>query len=337
MIYLKNDYSMGAHPKVMEALVKTNLENTDGYCIDPYCDQAAQVIKDLFDWQDMDVHFTMAGTQTNLTAIAAFLRPHQAVIAADTGHICVHETGAIEATGHKIIHVPTQDGKLFPEAIDKVMKQHEDEHWVQPKMIYISNLTETGYFYTKHELMELRKVCDKYDLWIYMDGARLPMAVSHPENDLDLEDIPKICDAFYLGGTKCGILFGEALCLVNPALRQDTRFLMKQRGAILAKGRLLGVQFLAILEDNLYFDLGKKANLLADRLAKEIAKKGYGFAQEPCSNLVFPIFPQDLVDELEKKVMFEYWEHYDDGRSSIRLVTSWSTTDQDVDDFLKLI
>lgn len=337
MIYLINDYSTGAHPQVMKALNETNMENTDGYCIDRFCEGAADELRRIFDCEDMDVHFTMAGTQTNLAAIASFLRPHQAVIAADTGHICVHETGAIEATGHKIIHVPTEDGKLFPKAIEKVMAQHEDEHWVQPKMIYISNLTETGYFYTRAELQALRDVCDKYNLYLYMDGARLPMAITHTENDLKLEDIPKLCDAFYVGGTKCGILFGEALCLVNPALREDTRHLMKQRGAILAKGRLLGVQFLAIMKDNLYFELGRKANELAARLADEIAKKGYSFAQEPCSNLIFPIFPQTLVDELEKKVLFEYWERYDDGTSSIRLVTSWSTTDEEIDEFLKLI
>lgn len=337
MIYLKNDYSAGAHPQVMEALNETNMENTDGYCIDRFCDEATDELKKIFEWEDMDVHFTMAGTQTNLAAIAAFLRPHQAVISADTGHICVHEAGAIEATGHKIIHIPTEDGKLRPEAIDKVMAQHEDEHWVQPKLIYISNLTETGYFYTRGELMALREVSDKYGLYIYLDGARLPMAIAHPDNDLKLEDIPRLCDAFYVGGTKCGILFGEALCVVNPALREDTRHLMKQRGAILAKGRLLGVQFLAILKDNLYFDLGRKANDLAKKLAVEIEKKGYSFAQEPCSNILLPIFPQELVDRLEEKVMFEYWERYDNGTSSIRLVTSWSSTDEEIDEFLKLI
>lgn len=337
MIYLKNDYSMGAHQSIIDALVSTNFENADGYCIDRFCDEAADDIKRLVNFQDLSVHFLMAGTQTNLTAIAAFLRPHHAVISASTGHICVHEAGAIEATGHKIIHVPSPDGKLRPKDIEDIIKVHEDEHWVKPKLVYISNLTETGYFYTKAELTLLRKKCDEHGLWIYLDGARLPMALTHEDNDLSMEDLPLLCDAFYLGGTKCGILFGEALCIVNPALKEDTRHLLKQRGAILAKGRLLGVQFSAILKDNLYFELGRNANVLAKLLADGIREKGYSFAQEPCSNLIFPIFDQKLVDELEKKVMFEYWDRYNDGTASIRLVTSWSTTQEDVDNFLKLI
>ena len=268
MIYLKNDYSMGAHPQVMDALVKTNLENTDGYGSDHHCDEAKALIRRLTGSSDMHVHFLMGGTQTNLAAIASFLRPHQAVISADTGHICVHEVGAVEATGHKVIHIPTDDGKLRPEHIEETLEIHEDFHWVQPKLIYISNLTETGIFYTKKELTNLRKTCDKHGLYIYMDGARLPMALTLPDNDLTMKDLPRFCDAFYIGGTKCGLLFGEALCIVNDDLKEDTDYLMKQRGGVMAKGRLLGVQFKAVFEDNLYFALGENCNRLSAKLAQ---------------------------------------------------------------------
>ena len=337
MIFLKNDYSCGAHPSVLKALNDTNMENTDGYCIDPYCEKAADTIRKLFETENMDVHFLMAGTQTNLAALASFLRPHHAVIAPETGHICVHEAGAIEATGHKVIHCKTSDGKLRPGDIEEVIAMREDEHWVLPKIIYISNLTETGLYYTKKELYDLRKTCDKHNLWIYLDGARLPMALGCAGNDVEFTDIAAISDAFYLGGTKCGILFGEALCILNDDLKEDTRCLLKQRGAILAKGRLLGVQFDAILKDDLYFKLGRKANELAEALADGIAKRGFDFDVPPQSNLIFPIFSDELVDKLSKEVMFEPWRDYNDGRKSIRLVTSWSSTQEDVDEFLKLI
>lgn len=337
MIYLKNDYTKGAHPKVMAALMDTNMESTDGYGYDHHCDEASDLIKTLIDCQKVDVHFLMAGTQTNLTGLSSILRPHEAIIAPHTGHICVHETGAIEATGHKIIHVPSADGKLLPSQIDEVMEEHEDEHYVKPRVIFISNLTETGINYKKSELLALRETCNKYGLLMYVDGARLAMALTQKDNDVLLSDLPKIADIFYIGGTKCGILFGEALVIVNDDLKTDTRWLIKQRGAMLAKGRLLGVQFKAILSDNLYFELGKNANELADKLVAGIKEAGYSFANEPCSNLVFPIFPNELVEKLKKDVAFEGWLKYKDGTSSIRLVTSWSTTEADITNFLKLI
>ncbi|MEG2298461.1 MAG: aminotransferase class I/II-fold pyridoxal phosphate-dependent enzyme [Anaerovoracaceae bacterium] len=337
MIFLRNDYSSGCHPKVLEALTVTNMENTEGYGLDPYCAKAAQDIKDIIDCQNVDVHFLMAGTQTNLTALASVLRPHEAIIAPYTGHICCHEAGAIEATGHKIIHVPSKDGKLTSADIEAVMEEHCDAHYVKPRLIFISNLTETGIIYSKSELLELRETCDKHNLLIYMDGARLAMALTQKDNDLDITDIPKIVDMFYIGGTKCGIMFGEALVIVNDALKVDTRCLMKQRGAVLAKGRLLGVQFSEIFKDNLYFKLGKHANQLAYKLAEGIKAKGYKFENQPCSNLVFPIFPDSLIAELEKKVMMEPNFSNHDGTSSVRLVTSWSSTEDDVNSFLELI
>ena len=337
MIFLKNDYSLGAHPKVLQALTDTNMTLTDGYGIDPFCDGAAEMIREMIDCPEAYVQFLTAGTQTNQTALAAFLRPHHSVISPSTGHVCVHETGAIEATGHKINHVPTTDGKLRPEDIDSVMAEHEDEHYVKPAIIYISNSTETGLIYTKTELIALREKCLEYGLLTYIDGARLAMAMTAPENDLKLEDLPKLCDAFYIGGTKCGAMFGEALVIVKKELQEDIRWLVKQRGGMIAKGRLLGVQFQALLKDGFYFELGAHANRLAKKLADGIAAKGYEFAIPPQTNMLFPLFTKEKVKELSEKVMFEGWQYPSETHAAIRLVTSWGTTEEEVDAFLELI
>jgi len=337
MIFLKNDYSLGAHPKVLQALTDTNMTLTDGYGIDPFCDGAADMIREMIDCPEAYVQFLTAGTQTNQTALAAFLRPHHSVISPSTGHVCVHETGAIEATGHKINHVPTTDGKLRPEDIDAVMAEHEDEHYVKPAIIYISNSTETGLIYTKAELIALREKCLEYGLLTYIDGARLAMAMTAPENDLSLTDLPKLCDAFYIGGTKCGAMFGEALVIVKKELQEDIRWLVKQRGGMIAKGRLLGVQFQALLKDGFYFELGAHANRLAKKLADGIAAKGYEFAIPPQTNMLFPLFTKEKVKELSENVMFEGWQYPSETHAAIRLVTSWGTTEEEVDAFLELI
>ena len=337
MIFLKNDYSLGAHPKVLQALTDTNMTLTDGYGIDPFCDGAAEMIREMIDCPEAYVQFLTAGTQTNQTALAAFLRPHHSVISPSTGHVCVHETGAIEATGHKINHVPTTDGKLRPEDIDSVMAEHEDEHYVKPAIIYISNSTETGLIYTKAELTALREKCLEYGLLTYIDGARLAMAMTAPENDLKLEDLPKLCDAFYIGGTKCGAMFGEALVIIKKELQEDIRWLVKQRGGMIAKGRLLGVQFQALLKDGFYFELGAHANRLAKKLADGISAKGYEFAIPPQTNMLFPLFTKEKVEELRENVMFEGWQYPSETHAAIRLVTSWGTTEEEVDAFLKLI
>lgn len=337
MIFLKNDYSLGAHPRVLQALTDTNMTLTDGYGIDPFCEGAADMIREMIDCPEAYVQFLTAGTQTNQTALAAFLRPHHSVISPSTGHVCVHETGAIEATGHKINHVPTTDGKLRPEDIDAVMAEHEDEHYVKPAIIYISNSTETGLIYTKAELIALREKCLEYGLLTYIDGARLAMAMTAPENDLKLEDLPKLCDAFYIGGTKCGAMFGEALVIVKKELQEDIRWLVKQRGGMIAKGRLLGVQFQALLKDGFYFELGAHANRLAKKLADGIAAKGYEFAIPPQTNMLFPLFTKEKVKELSEKVMFEGWQYPSETHAAIRLVTSWGTTEEEVEKFLELI
>lgn len=337
MLFLKNDYSLGAHPAVLDALVKTNMVYADGYGMDDFCQVAAAQILERIGCPKGEVHFLPGGTQTNMTAIAAFLRPHEAAISPETGHICCHETGAIEATGHKIIHVPSEDGKIRPDQIDEVMRYHEDEHYVKPRLLYISDSTETGAYYLKDELLALREVCDRYDLLLYLDGARLAMALTAPGNDVALEDLPKIADAFYIGGTKCGALFGEALILVNDCLKPDFRFLLKQRGGLMAKSRLMGVQFQALLKDDLIFRLGAHSNQMAAMLADGIKKAGYRFAVEPATNLIFPIFPDTLINELQKNVMFEGWRPYSDGTSAIRLVTSWGSTEAEIEAFLKMI
>lgn len=338
MIFLKNDYSLGAHPKVLDALVKTNMELADGYGEDLYCRQAADRIRDMFACSEADVHFLCGGTQTNQTALAAFLlRPHWSVIAADTAHICVHETGAIEATGHKINHVSTPDGKLTPEMIEDVLIFHEDEHYVLPKLVYISNSTETGLIYTKAELHALRECCDRHDLLLYIDGARMAMALTCGESDLSCRDFSEVADAFYIGGTKCGALFGEALVILNDRLKPDMRFLIKQRGGMLAKGRLLGVQFDALLKDDLYTDLGRHANRMAALLTEGILAKGYDFGIPPQTNLIFPMIPKDLHLRLSEKVMYETWPVVTDTHQCIRLVTSWGTTEEEVRAFLELI
>ena len=332
MIFLKNDYSLGCHPIVLQALVDTNMELHDGYCEDEYCRKAADRIRKLVKCPEADVHFLPGGTLMNLTALAAFLlRPHWSV------HICVHETGAIEATGHKINHVKTKDGKLRPADIEDVLIFHEDEHYVLPKAIYISDSTETGLVYTKEELQALRACCNEHGLYIYLDGARLPMALNSEKNDVSFEDLPQICDAFYLGGTKCGAMFGEALVIVNDALKEDMRFLIKQRGALLAKGRLMGVQFDALLEGGLYLDLGDQAVRMATQLAKGIAGKGYEFYLPQESNMVFPMFPKEQAEFLATKVMFETYPVVTDTHQCIRLVTSWGTTQEEIKAFLELI
>lgn len=337
MIFLKNDYSLGAHPKILEALIETNMVLADGYGMDRFCDAAANRIQELIECPSACVQFLTAGTQTNMTALSAFLRPHHSVIAPSTGHICVHETGAIEATGHKVNHVPTTDGKLRPEDIENVIREHEDEHFVKPAIIYISDSTETGLFYTKAELAALKKTCEKHNLFMYIDGARLAMAMTAEGSDITYADLPKVSDAFYIGGTKCGAMFGEALVIVNERLQEDIRWLVKQRGGMLAKGRLLGVQFEALLKDDLYLKLGAHANQMAKRLADGITAKGYEFAVPPATNMIFPLFPKALVEKLKKEVMFERWAFSSKTHDSIRLVTSWGTTEEEVDAFLNLL
>lgn len=334
MISFMNDYGEGAHPKILQALSQTNLENTVGYGADEYCNQARVRIQELVSDPDADVHFLVGGTQANMTAISSFLRPHEAVIAADTGHIAVHETGAIEATGHKILTVPTKDGKLTPEQVQAVLERHTDEHMVKPKLIFISDATETGTVYTKSELAGLSKLCKKQGLYLYLDGARLGTALTSAENDLNLRDLAEFTDAFYIGGTKNGALFGEALVITRDNLKPDFRYFIKQKGGMLAKGRLLGVQFMELMRDGLYFELASHANTMAQRLQSGIEDLGYPLMLRSPTNQIFPIFEDRMVETLSEKYLFERWEKKDGGRIAIRLVTSWATKAGAVDEIL---
>ena len=333
MYSFRNDYSEGAHPKVLEALTQTNLVQTCGYGLDPYCADAAALIRGLCAAPNADVHFLVGGTQTNLVVLDALLASYESVIAAHTGHINVHETGAIEATGHKVCTLHSPDGKLTPSLVDTVVQAHSSEHMVLPRVVYISNTTEVGTVYTKAELTALRNYCNDHGLFLFLDGARLGTALTSPVNDLTLADLSNLTDAFYIGGTKNGLLFGEALVMTTPC--PHFRWHMKQRGAILAKGRLLGVQFKAILENGLYFDLARHANELAFHLRDGITALGYSFPVPSPSNQQFPVLPNTVIKKLQEMgYEFEIDHAVDQENTCIRLVTSWATPKQAVEDFL---
>ena len=331
----KNDYSEGAHPNILKALLETNLQQQSGYGEDEYCRRAIELLKEKMQNPEGDIHFVSGGTQANLIVIASILRPFESVIAASTGHINTHETGAIEATGHKVNTVDTQDGKLTPADIKKVLDQHTDEHMVKPRLVYISNTTEIGTVYNKVELEELYSFCKKNGLLLFLDGARLGSALASQQGELNLADLSRLVDVFYIGGTKNGALIGEAIVLCNEVIKDSFRFSMKQRGALLAKGRLLGLQFLELFKDNLFIELAQRANSLAAKLTYGIKEQGYEFLTDSTSNQVFPIFPDKIIEELHKKFAFYLWSKMDEGSSSVRLVTSWATEEAAVDAFIR--
>lgn len=335
MYSFKNDYSEGAHPRILNALIESNFEQAEGYGEDCYTQKAVELLKQRIGRNDIDIHLLSGGTQTNLIAISAFLRPHEAVIAANTGHILVHETGAVEATGHKIISIEVDDGKLNPSHIKAALDSHTDEHMVKPKLVYISNPTEIGSIYNKDELEQLSGFCKEHNLFLFMDGARLGSALCSEENDLELSDLVSLVDAFYIGGTKNGALLGEALVICSDSLKEDFRFHMKQKGALLAKGRILGIQFIELFRDDLYFDLAKHANRMAGLLRDEISRADFKFLVNSPSNQIFPILPNQLITELEKNYLFHVWSPVDADNSAIRLVTSWATKEEAVLAFIE--
>jgi threonine aldolase len=335
MYSFKNDYSEGAHPRILTALIESNLEQEDGYGEDQYTIKAIKLIKQRLGSQNVDIHLFPGGTQTNLTAISAFLKPHEAAIAANTGHILVHETGAIEATGHKILSIEVKDGKLNPALIKPVLDAHTDEHMVKPKLVYISNSTEIGSIYTKYELEQLSKFCRENKLYLYVDGARLGSALCSEENDMELPDLTRLVDAFYIGGTKNGALIGEALVICRDSLKEDFRFHVKQKGALLAKGRLLGIQFLELFKDDLFFELARHANYMAELLKDGISGAGYSFLTNSPSNQIFPILPNRMIEKLQENYAFYIWDKVDENRSAIRLVTSWATEKEKILEFIE--
>ena len=337
MIYFLSDYSQGALPEVMDALMKTNMEHTNGYCLDDHCQRATEIIKGLIGRKSCDVHYFVGGTPANVTTLTAALRPYEAVVAPKTGHIYSHETGGIEARGHRIIATSDENGKITSEMVDAAWDEFEDEHTIIPKAVYISNATENGSVYTKAELQALRECCNRRDMYLYMDGARLAAALTSEANDLTLEDIANLTDAFYIGGTKNGALMGEALVILNEKLNTNFRWMMKQNFGLLAKGRLLGVQFETLLDgghDSLYFKAARHANQCAKVLRDGLAKLGCEFYGQSATNQVFPIFKTSVVEELEKEFVFYRWAPEREGKTPVRFVTSWGTKMEDVEALL---
>ncbi len=337
MYSFMNDYSEGAHPRVLELLTKSNFEQNIGYGEDVYCDRSKEYIRELIGKKDADIHYIPGGTLTNLIVISAMLRPHQCVISADTGHINVHETGAIEATGHKVVAMPSVDGKLTPTEIQRALDYHCDEHMVQPKMVYISNSTELGTIYSKTELTHIHDICQKNGLILFLDGARIGSALTAKSNDVTIKDIADLVDVFYIGGTKNGALLGEALIICNQSLKEDFRYLIKQRGALLAKSFVMGIQFEALFQDNLYFQLATHANKMAEKIANAIRQFGYSFYAPPCTNQLFPIIPNHILEKLSEMFRFSIQTRINDDESVIRLVTSWATTQESVDTLIEFL
>ncbi len=325
----KNDYSEGCHPNILKALIETNLVQQNGYGLDEYSIEAENLIKKKIENSAAKVYFVSGGTQANIIVISAFLRPHESVISADLGHILNNETGAIEATGHKINHIATVDGRINSTGILNVINAHKNKpHQVKPKLVYISNSTEIGTIYSKAELQELSKFCKENNLYLFMDGARLGHALMAENNDLTLEDISKYTDAFYLGGTKNGALLGEAIVINNPDLQDEFGFHIKQKGGMLAKGRLLGIQFSELLKNDLYFTLAKNANEQAMKIKKAFFDKGISMYTENFTNQLFPILKIDQIEKLSSKFDFYIWKEIDEKNSAIRLITSWQTSDE---------
>lgn len=341
MIYFNNDYSEGCHPDILKALEETNFEQTSGYGCDVHCDHAAQMIRKMCKDESLDVHFLVGGTQANLTVVDAALRPHEAAIGAETAHINVHETGAVEATGHKVLSLPSSDGKVtalqVAQAVINHMESDAAEHMAKPKLVYISNPTELGTIYSLEELKKLRCVCDQFGLYLFMDGARLGYGLTAKDNDLTLGDIAKLCDVFYIGGTKVGALFGEAVVIRNPVIKADFRYLIKQHGGMLAKGRLLGIQFETLMKDDLYFTIAACANAFADQIRATLDRLGYSYFVPGSTNQIFPILPDTLLENLRAEVTFNIEKRVDDTHQAIRFCTSWATKADNVDRLCNLL
>lgn len=334
----KNDYSEGCHPNILQSLLQYNLNQQAGYGEDEFSLQAKELIKEKIKNPDSEIYFVSGGTQANLIVISSVLRPYQCVVSASTGHILNNETGAIEATGHKILSVEKEDGKLTPEDIVPILENHRNiPHQVMPKLVYISNSTELGTIYTLKELEKLSEFCKENNLYLFMDGARIGHALTSEISDMTLEKIAALTDIFYLGGTKNGALIGEAIIISNKELQQDFAFNIKQKGALLAKGRLLGIQFLELMKNDLYFNLAKHANQQAMKIKNAMKERGVQFLSDTYTNQIFPILSNDIIQKLSEKFDFYIWKKVDENFSAIRIITSWNTADEPVNDFIEII
>lgn len=339
MIYFTSDYCEGCHERILQRLIETNYEQTSGYGTDDHCRAAADYIRRECGREDAAVHFLVGGTQTNMTLIAAALRPHQGAVCAESGHIHVHETGAVEATGHKCLTLPSGDGKITARQVADLVRLHRSdesmEHTVQPKLVYISNPTEYGTIYSPSELEALSRVCRENGLYLFLDGARLGYGLRCRENDVTLADLARLCDAFYIGGTKVGALFGEALVLTHPALKEDFRYLIKQHGGMLAKGRLLGIQFETLFEDGLYWQISDHALKMADLLRDALRTAGLPMQVDSPTNQLFPIVPDTMLAKIREKYAVTYMNRVNEQHSCIRLCTSWATKEENVLEFCR--
>ena len=335
------DYEEGCLPEILSLLNDTNLVQTPGYGTDVYCEHARGLIREFCSCPEADVHFLVGGTQANLTVISAFLRPWQGVLSAHTGHINVHETGAIEATGHKVLALESPDGKVSAQALKAALDAHfgdpHSEHTVQPGMLYISFPTENGQLYSRSELTELSAICREAGIPLYLDGARMSYGLTSPACDLTAADIARLCDAFYLGGTKCGALFGEALVITDERFKKDFRYMIKQRGGMMAKGRLLGIQFLGLMTEGRYLTAAAKANRQAQRIRTAFDQKGIPFMIPSPTNQQFPVLTDGQLAALAPSFSWDFWEKMPDGRNAVRFCTSWATTDEAVEALVRAV
>lgn len=336
MYSFKNDYAEGGHPDILRKLIETNLVQHAGYGDDAYSLEAKRLLREKLQNPHADVHFVSGGTQANLLVIAALLQVHEAVISAKTGHIFAHETGAIEAIGHRVITVGTDNGKIRPIAIRQVLQEYAlRPHVVKPKMVYLSNATEVGTIYSKTDLQELSDYCKSQNLLLFMDGARLGHALTAADNDLTLADIAQLTDVFYIGGTKNGALLGEAIVFNSPHLAPEFDYVLKQKGALLAKGRLLGIQFLTLFRDDLYFKLADHANKMAMKISAAVGECGYSLLVNSTTNQIFPILPKAIIEKLGEKYLFFIWKAIDEDYAATRFITSWATDEASVDEFIQ--
>ena len=330
-----NDYSEIGHPRVLQALLDACKEQNKGYGLDKHSENAASLIKKKFSCPQADVHFLSGGTQTNMVGISYMLRPYEAVLCVGTGHINVHETGAIEASGHKIFTVKGREGKITCEEIKSALRYHVDEHMVKIKMVYISNSTECGTIYSQKELKDIYDLCQKEGLYLFIDGARLSSALGSKDNDISCPFLASHCDMFYIGGTKIGLTSGEALVIVNESLKKDFRYQIKNKGAMLAKGFVLGVQFEEVFKDDLYFKMGEYENSLASYLQEELVKSGIKLANVSQTNQIFVIMEKTKIAKLNELYDFEKWADIDENHSSIRFVISFATPKEKVDELIQ--
>lgn len=336
MINLLNDYNKIAHKNILEALIKYQDQPFVGYGKDDISANAVKLIKKELNNDSVDIHFIVGGTLTNKVAFSSMLKNYEAVICCDSAHINVHETGAIEETGHKLLVTPNKNGKVDPIEVKKIYLKHVDEHMVKPRVVYISNSTEFGTIYNKEELIALSNVCKELGLYLYLDGARLSTALTSKYNDLTMEDICKYTDMFYIGGAKIGLMFGEALVVVNDGLKQDFRYLIKNQGAMLSKGFLCGIQFETLFTNNLFYEIGKKENELAYILTNELTKLGIKLYCDTETNQIFSVISKQLYEYIKTKILFEVWEDLVD-EIVIRFVTGFDTTMEDINKALQVI